>query len=209
MRIELNSIGKRFNREWIFRNVTLQFETDTVTGIVGPNGSGKSTLLQCISGYLTTTSGSVQFQSEKGTVEPEQVFRQISMATPYLDQEEWLTLREAIVLQNRFKPFRKERKTEEILELSGLKHAADKYIRQFSSGMKQRARLSLAILADTDVLLLDEPASNLDKQGVEWFTELLQREKANRTVIICSNNHPDELAQTERQIDLSQFKPIG
>lgn len=209
MRIELNSIGKRFNREWIFRNVTLQFETDTVTGIVGPNGSGKSTLLQCISGYLTTTSGSVQFQSEKGTVEPEQVFRQVSMATPYLDQEEWLTLREAIVLQNRFKPFRNERKTEEILELSGLGHAADKYIRQFSSGMKQRARLSLAILADTDVLLLDEPASNLDKQGVEWFTELLQGEKANRTVIICSNNHPDELAQTERHIDLSQFKPIG
>jgi len=209
MRIELNSIGKRFNREWIFRNVTLQFEPNTATGIVGPNGSGKSTLLQCISGYLTTTSGSMQFQNKNGIVASEEVFKHVSMATPYLDQEEWLTLREAIVLQKRFKPFRNGLKTKEILQRSGLEHAADKYIRQFSSGMKQRSRLALAILADTDVLLLDEPASNLDKQGVQWFSELLRSEKTNRTVIICSNHHPDELALTERQIDLSQFKPIG
>lgn len=208
MNVHLENIGKRFEREWIFKNVNLTFTTNSITGIVGPNGSGKSTLLQCISGFLTTSEGTIRYQNTANQiVSVEQVYRQVSIAAPYLDQEEWLTFREAVKIQSQFKPFRNQLSTEEVIEKSGLSHAADKFIRQFSSGMKQRVRLSLAILAQGELLLLDEPLSNLDHAGTQWFLKLLSEESKDRTVIICSNHHAEELAMAERKVDLSQFKP--
>lgn len=210
MNVHLENIGKRFEREWIFRNVALTFSTNSITGIVGPNGSGKSTLLQCISGFLNTSEGSIHYQNAAGkAISIEQIYRQVSIAAPYLDQEEWLTFREAVKIQAQFKSFRNQLTPEDVIEMSGLQHAANKYIRQFSSGMKQRVRLSLAILAAGELLLLDEPLSNLDSTGTQWFLELLTAESKGRTVIICSNHHSDELALASQNIDLSQFKPNG
>lgn len=210
MNVHLENIGKRFEREWIFRKVALTFTTDSITGIVGPNGSGKSTLLQCISGFLTTSEGNIQYQNKAGEdVSVEQIYRQVSIAAPYLDQEEWLTFREAVKIQSQFKPFRNQLTPQEVIERSGLEHAADKFIRQFSSGMKQRVRLSLAILAQGELLLLDEPLSNLDQAGTQWFLDLLSEESKGRTIVICSNHHSDELALAQRKVDISQFKPNG
>lgn len=209
MTIELNNIGKRFNREWIFRNVNLQFSSNEISGIVGPNGSGKSTILQCISGFVMPSEGVLHYVQGDTLLPPEQFFRHVSIASPYLYQDEWLTFREAIQMQGRFKPFRAGLTENDILEQSELAHAANKYIRQFSSGMKQRVRLVLAMLADSEVLLLDEPVSNLDQNGEKWFVELLNTVKNNRVVIVSSNHHQTELALTQRRIDISQFKPNG
>lgn len=207
MTIELSNIGKRYNREWIFRNVNLRFSTGEITGIVGPNGSGKSTMLQCISGFITPSEGILNYIQGETFVASENIFRHVSIASPYLYQDEWLTLREAIKMQGRFKPFREGLSEKNILEYSELEHAADKYIRQFSSGMKQRVRLVLAILADSDVLLLDEPVSNLDKNGEKWFVDLLKTAAEHRVVVISSNHHETELALAQQKIDISQFKP--
>jgi ABC-type multidrug transport system ATPase subunit len=209
MTIELNNIGKRFNREWIFRNVNLKFSTGEIYGIVGPNGSGKSTLLQCISGYVVPTEGKLNYISDGSQILPEKIFKHVSIASPYLHQDEWLTFREAIKIQSRFKPFQAGFTEENILEKSGLIHAADKYIRNYSSGMKQRVRLVLAMLADSAVLLLDEPISNLDHDGAQWFDQLLREVSPNRVVIVCSNHHALELSRAKQQIDISQFKPNG
>lgn len=209
MHVTLSNIGKRYNREWIFRKLDVSFEPGVPTGIVGPNGSGKSTLLQCISGFLVPSEGALHYKLNGTRVMEENIFRHVSIAAPYLDQEDWLTLREAVTIQSRFKPFRHGRSIPEIIALSGLEKSADKLIKQFSSGMKQRVRLTLAILAESDLLLLDEPLSNLDKEGEKWFGELLSIEGNQRTVIICSNRHPGELALTTRRIDLAKFKPNG
>jgi len=210
MTVKLDHIGKRYNREWIFREVDLCFVANEPTAIVGANGSGKSTLLQCISGFLTPSEGHIQLSSGSGKIiTAEEHYRHVSIAAPYLHQDEWLTFREAVKIQSQFKPFRSGFSEEDVIERSGLQKSADKYLNQFSSGMKQRVRLVLAILADSDVLLLDEPLSNLDQSGAQWFSEMLEAERTDRTVIICSNRHPDELALTSRQIDLSQFKPNG
>lgn len=209
MTIELKNIGKRFNQEWIFRNVELKFESGSCTGITGPNGSGKSTLLRCISGYQTTSQGTLHFHHEQQEIAIESIYRNISVAAPYLEQEEWLTFREAVEIQSNFKPFRPGLTIDDVIERSGLKSAQHKFIRQFSSGMKQRVRLTLAILADTKILLLDEPVSNLDQAGGEWYLNLMDKECYGRTVIICSNHHPTELAPTQQQVDIAQFKPNG
>lgn len=209
MTIELQNIGKRFNREWIFRDVNLALTPGQHTGIVGPNGSGKSTLLQCISGYLVPSEGAITYRIEDRVVPQEEVFRHVSIAAPYLEQDEWLTFREAVEMQRKFKPFRHGMSANEVIERSGLTHASDRYLRQFSSGMKQRVRLVLAVLAETDLLLLDEPTSNLDQAGMDWLSALLAAETKERALLVCSNHHPVELAATQRQVDLSQFKANG
>lgn len=209
MTIELKNIGKRFNQEWIFSNVDLNFEPGSLTGITGPNGSGKSTLLRCISGFHNTSQGKVEYWLKNKPVPVEQIYKHITIAAPYLEQDEWLTFREAVEIQSRFKPFKPGLSIDEVINRSGLAASQHKFLRQFSSGMKQRVRLTLAILADTDILLLDEPLSNLDNTGGEWYTQLMESECEDRTVIICSNHHPVELAPAQQQIDLSQFKPNG
>ncbi len=210
MTIELENIGKRFNNEWIFRNVELRLETGSRTGIVGPNGSGKSTLLQCISGFLTSSEGTLRYQARNSDpIEIEKVHRQTSIAAPYLYQDEWLTFREAVEIQTQFKPLKENVTVDDVIDKSGLNASQNKYLRQFSSGMKQRVRLILAILADTELLLLDEPLSNLDEAGAQWFKQLMEQECTGRTVVICSNHHATELASTNHLLDIAQFKPNG
>ncbi len=206
MQLELKHIGKKFQRDWIFKDVNLQLEQNSITGITGPNGSGKSTLLQCISGFVVPSEGSVTFSKEGKTISDEELYRHVSMAAPYLDQHDWLTLRETVALQKKFKPFRNGLSIEEVIDKTGLQHAADKFLKQFSSGMRQRVKLALAMLADTSVLLLDEPTSNLDDQGITWFDSLLQSESHDRIVVICSNSQHTELMRAGSRIDLAAFK---
>jgi ABC-type multidrug transport system ATPase subunit len=100
----------------------------------------------------------------------------------------------------------KDLTTNDVIGLTGLSHAADKFVKQFSSGMKQRLKLSLAILSDTPLLLLDEPVSNLDKAAIQWYKEMIARYTAERTVIVCSNNIEEEHFFCTRQINISDFK---
>jgi ABC-type multidrug transport system ATPase subunit len=209
MRIELENIGKRFNREWIFRGIDYHFDRGTVTGITGSNGSGKSTLLQVISGFLSPSEGRITYTHGDQQTDIDHLFEKVTYAAPYLDQNDHLTLREVVELQQKFKVFRHHRSAEEVIEIMELSRATNKMIQHFSSGMRQRLRLALAILAESDILLLDEPTSNLDQQGVKWFNQILSSEKDERVVVICSNSQPEELNLCNSQIDITQFKPIN
>lgn len=206
MTIELIDIGKRFNSEWIFRHVNHRFNTGSITAIMGPNGSGKSTLLQCIAGYVVPSEGVPTYKSDKKDIAVEEIFRHLSIASPYLQLNESLSLTEVIDLQRKFKPYANNPSTAEIIAYSGLQKSAGKQVKNFSSGMKQRLRLTLALLAKTQILLLDEPLSNLDKAGEDWYLQMMNQFTAGRTVIICSNHHPVETAPTTNKIEISQFK---
>lgn len=206
MTIELIDIGKRYNSEWIFRHVNHRFNTGSITAIMGPNGSGKSTLLQCIAGYVVPSEGVPTYKSDKKDIAVEEIFRHLSIASPYLQLNESLTLTEVIDLQRKFKPYANNHSTAEIIVYSGLQKSAGKQVKNFSSGMKQRLRLTLALLAKTQILLLDEPLSNLDKAGEDWYLQMMNQFTAGRTVIICSNHHPVETAPTTNKIEISQFK---
>ena len=78
-------------------------------------------------------------------------------------------------------------------------------IKYFSSGMKQRLKLALAFCSDTPMLMLDEPTSNLDKQGVEWYLGLVQQFAAGRLTIICSNQE-HEYSFCTQHLDISDYK---
>ena len=201
MQISLAQACKRFNKEWIFKNLNFQFEAGKHYALVGNNGSGKSTLLQIIAGYSGLTKGSIEWNPFDANT----IYEQISFAAPYLELVEEFTATEQFEFQAQFKPIQKELSTEKILELIGLKNAAHKQIRYYSSGMKQRLKLALAIFSDCPILLLDEPCSNLDKEGYALYDTLI-KEYAMHKLIIVGSNDPAEYHFCKAQVNLMDYK---
>ena len=92
------------------------------------------------------------------------------------------------------------------MNLSGLESKKDKVFKFFSSGMKQRIKLTLAILSDTSILLLDEPCSNLDSEVVKWYQEMIRKYAMDRTIIVASNNQKEEFGFCDKQISIDDLK---
>jgi ABC-type multidrug transport system ATPase subunit len=191
MRIELDQVGKRYQNEWIVKNVSLELKEQGRYAVTGPNGSGKSTLLKMISGHLSPSKGKVSHFIKDEKLDINEVYRHVSYAAPYIDLIEDLTLTEAIQFHQNFKPFLNELTVKDIIELLGFKKSRNKAIKYFSSGMKQRLKLALAICSDSSLLLLDEPTTNLDRQGVEWYLELIEAYRLKRLIIVASNVEED------------------
>ncbi len=191
MTIHLQNAGKRFRLDWIFRGLDYTFRTGERYAVLGPNGSGKSTLLKVLSGHLTPSKGKVVFEHAGAPVEPDAVYRHISYAAPYIELIEEFTLEEALKFHAGLKPLLPSFNPAKLYELLALPRARTKEIRFFSSGMKQRVKLALAICTATPVLLLDEPATNLDTQGVVWYKKLVAEYAAGRLVVIASNDPHD------------------
>ncbi len=189
MQITLSNTGKRFNREWIFRGVNYEFTTPKKYAITGSNGSGKSTLLQVISGALTFNEGQILFSNGSGPVSNDRLFQYISVAAPYLELIEEMTANEMLDFHSRFKSLTVEK--QEALRIVNLSRAADRQIRYYSSGMKQRLKLAQAFLSNTPILLLDEPTTNLDAEGAALYHQLIKEHSSNRLVIISSNDRQE------------------
>ena len=188
MQISLSDTGKRFNRDWIFRNFSYQFNTSGTYAITGPNGSGKSTLLQVIAGAVAASEGNVTYNTGNKKVEADDMFRYLSIAAPYQELIEEMTLTEFLYFHKTFKPLVSGVSIKEIIATMHLEDAAGKQIRFYSSGMKQRVKLAQAFFSDTQVLLLDEPCTNLDENGIELYHRLINQYASNRIVIVSSND---------------------
>lgn len=205
MDLVLNNVGKRYRFDWIFRHVDYHFKAGSKYAILGPNGSGKSTLMKVLSGHLTPSKGNIEFQRNGSKILVDQVYRHVSYAAPYIDLIEEMTLEEAIKFHQKFKPLRQNLSTQDILDLLGFKNARQKELRFFSSGMKQRLKLALAICSDTEFLLLDEPTTNLDKQGFDWYQLLIDRFTKDRLVLVASNVEMD-YHFCDEQLSILDFK---
>jgi ABC-type multidrug transport system ATPase subunit len=188
MKILLSDAGKRYNREWIFRGLTYEFTDADAYAITGNNGSGKSTLLQIIAGAVQHSEGKVDFINADKTIAAEQHHQYLSIAAPYLELPEEMTLVEFLEFHQSFKSFLPSVTTKSIIHLLGLEKASNKQLRNFSSGMKQRVKLAQAILSDVPVVLLDEPCTNLDADGISLYHKLINENCSNRLVIVSSND---------------------
>ncbi|WP_242927553.1 ABC transporter ATP-binding protein [Pontibacter vulgaris] len=187
MQINLSNLGKRYNYEWIFRNLNYTLEPGSSYAILGHNGSGKSTLLTIISGHNLHSEGSITYTLRDKIIPSEEVFRYLSITAPYLELVEEFTLLEMLDFHTKFRPLRNNIKSGELIDRMGLQKARNKFVKDFSSGMKQRLKLGLAIYSDTSLLLLDEPTTNLDQEGVSWYQEHVDQNKADRLIIVGSN----------------------
>jgi len=205
MQIILENLGRRFNRDWIFRNINYTFSQPESYAVLGANGSGKSTLLQILNGSLSPSSGNISFFYQQKKLEVEQVYQHISLAAPYLELIEDFSLSEVIDFHFQFKKYLNGADRNKIIELLQMENSKNKLIRYFSSGMKQRVKLALAFCADTPLLMLDEPTSNLDTQGIDWYLKLIEEFAANRLTIICSNQE-HEYSFCQNRLNILDYK---
>ena len=203
--LQVQKASKRFHREWIFKNLDLELSAGNALAITGGNGSGKSTLLKCLSGAIPLTQGSIEYREGTGKLAEESWFRSLAIATPYLELPEEFTLSEVLAFHFQFKQPLNQLSNPEILAILGLEKHQSKSISQFSSGMKQRVKLALAIFSEVPLLFMDEPTTNLDKQGVRWYLDLIQKYAQDRILVICSNE-PREYEFCEKKIAMEDFK---
>ncbi len=185
--ISLEKISKRFTREWIFRDLDYTFTSGNAYAVVGPNGSGKSTLLQVISGFLPPTNGKLTYNKEGNKIEDDDIHPLLSIAAPYLELIEEFTLQEFLKFHFSFKIMMEGMSIDDIIEVMELPSAKNKLLKNFSSGMRQRVKLATCFFADSPVVLLDEPTTNLDEKGVRWYEQKVMQILPDRIVIICSN----------------------
>lgn len=204
MQIILEHLGRRFNKEWIFKEISYSFAQGNQYAILGPNGSGKSTLLSVLLGSLTPSEGKISYVAGKEIL-PEHIFSYISLAAPYLDLVEEFTLQETIDFHFKFKKYQQGLGADAVLEVLALSKAQDKPLKYFSSGMKQRTKLALAFCADTPILALDEPTSNLDAQGTDWYLSLIEKYAENRLVLVGSNQ-AYEYEFCKHQLNILDYK---
>lgn len=227
MTILLSDAGKRYNRDWIFRHFNYTFNSGNSYAITGPNGSGKSTLLQVIGGAIGLNEGKMIIHLN-GIPEPantavtvnqyhgvgnnlhtlintDNLYRYISLAAPYLEVIEEMTVTEFLHFHKRFKPFLPSLEIKDIISIVGLKDAAHKQIRYYSSGMKQRVKLAQCIFSDTAIVLMDEPCTNLDSMGIALYQQLVDSYCKNRLVIVSSNDE-SEYGFCRERINISEFK---
>lgn len=205
MNISLANIGKRFNTEWIFRNINFEFDAGSQYAITGPNGTGKSTLLQLIAGFVQPNEGSITYKNEKGHIATENTYKEVSLAAPYLELIEEMTLKEFLIFHRQMRGLSDGISIPEIANHVSLGKALHKQIRYYSSGMKQRAKLAQAFFCNASVLLLDEPLTNLDSEGVATYYHLIEKFTANRLVIVSSNDEREYSFCTQK-IDLLNYK---
>ncbi|MEO6612038.1 MAG: ATP-binding cassette domain-containing protein [Chitinophagaceae bacterium] len=226
MTISLSDAAKRFNRDWIFRHFNYTFEAGQSYAITGPNGSGKSTLLQALSGAMMLSEGNIEYRGGSrergaGSQEPlavsreplaksivipvENIYRYVSICAPYMEVVEEMTIKEFLDFHQGFKPFLKGITTESIIASIGLEKALNKQIRFYSSGMKQRVKLSQSIFSDVPIVLLDEPCTNLDAAGIELYQRLVSDHCKERLVVVSSNDEV-EYSFCREKINISAYK---
>jgi len=203
VKIKVEKLSHVFRNRTLFKNLNHQFETGSKTAILGDNGSGKSTFIKILSGFLTPTEGDVYHELNASILDKNFIPKHTSACTPFLTLENQFTLSESFDFHFKFKALKNELSKEEFFNICFLENELHKRIGELSSGMTQRLKLSFAMLSQSDLVLLDEPCSNLDEKGRIFYSELIERFCSESTVIIASNSVESEINCCESVINLS------
>ncbi len=196
----------RFGRRLLFRELSFELEGGASLAVTGANGAGKSTLLRILAGVLTPTRGAVRLELDGRAVRAADRPLRTGMVAPYLGLYEGFTAREnlAFVARARRLPDA-EARTCCALEQVGLAGRADDLVRTYSSGMKQRVKYAVALLAEPALLLLDEPAANLDAAGLAMVEAVEARQRAAGRLLVIATNAPAEAARCDAQLCVEDF----
>jgi len=194
-RLEALGLGKQYQGQWLFHSWNVVLEIGQGLALTGPNGSGKSTLLQCLGGLIRPDSGTLTWGGQ------EDPYPACSLAAPYLELPTEYTLDELVRFHFAINPITPGLDPFLHLKQSGLDPQSTRRLKHYSSGMIQKVKLTLALVTDAPLLLLDEPHSHLDRQAQTWFQELLARVMPHRVCVMASND-PQEYQQCAQSFQL-------
>jgi len=201
--IQVQNLSRRFGPKIIFEANNFHFKGPGLIGITGVNGRGKSTLLKILAGLMRPDKGEISV-SVNGAIEATDQFPKTAVLSgPYIDLPEQIRLKELLGLHRQLMgPRYRAAEESALLDLAGLRTEQGQFIQAFSSGMKQRVRLLLAFLSDVPFWFLDEPASNLDAAGFEFYSFTIRREKNIRLILVASNQPDAELLEANEIYEL-------
>jgi heme exporter protein A len=204
--LEAKEITKTFGRRLIFEGISFSYEENEVIGISGPNGSGKSTLVKIIADLLSPTKGKIIHKYQEKEIIPEKLHNHIGFVSPYLILYEEFSAWENLNYFARIRGvnFETER-IEKLLDHFLLLNRKDDLVKTYSSGMKQRMKFIFALMHSPELLILDEPTSNLDIEGKNSVYEIVKDKGRNNIVIIASNETAD-LDLCDNVIHLEKYK---
>lgn len=205
MEILLSDTGKQFQKNWIFRHFTYHFKPNEIVGIRGENGSGKSTLLSVISSVSSVSEGVVSYKQNNEELPFELARLKIGIAAPSLDLIPTDTVEETVKFHFQFRDIFSIQNLDEFFDLCWLAKSKHLLVKELSSGMFQRLKLSLAFFSSNDFLLLDEPTSNLDQRGIDFVQHLIQHYQKGRGIIIASNEERD-FQFCQRELNIQDYK---
>ena len=192
MNIEIKNIGKYFGERKIFSNINFEISSGSSVSITGPNGSGKTTLMRIISGLLNPTEGTVTYSNNGTNLKEREKFNHLGLVGPYLELYDDLTAMENLKFFSKMKRIKNDEDIiNGLLEKMNLGGHESDLVKNYSSGMKQRLKYVFALLGSPEILLLDEPTSNLDKEGTTTVYEIMENQKSNGILIIATNDEAD------------------
>lgn len=201
MDLYIQKLTKAFNKHIVFSDLTFTVSSGQRLAITGSNGSGKSTLLKILSGATLASTGDIRYTLNERIIPEDQIYKYVHFVAPYNTVIEELTLKELFELHQRLGLLTSFRNFNDWFLKLNYTFVAEQQIKLYSSGMKQRVKLALALLDNRPLILLDEPGSNLDGQGKEWLSTMLGQVHKDQTLIIASNDHV-EISYCEVQINL-------
>lgn len=203
--LRAQGLAKHFGGPLLFQDVDLELHQGQSLALTGPNGSGKSTLLQILWGFQRPTAGTVELLLDGKAVDREERPFVAAFSAPYLGLPEYLTGR--AILDFHFEKRAGRVSVETILTETGLARVADKAVRHYSSGQRQRVRLALALYAEAKALFLDEPCTNLDTAGIELYQHLVRTRLAHSMVVVASN-WEEEMNFVQRRLAVAPPLPV-
>jgi len=198
--IKADALGKRFGKTLLFKNINIQLKSGDSFYITGPNGSGKSTLLQILAGIQRPSSGGITYTVNNVIIANDFYKDYMGFTGPQVNPYDMLTAAENLKFML---PESDDNKISAFLEKFDLYKHKDKPVKYYSSGMKQRLKLILALIRDPEILMLDEPCSNLDTSGRDIVYQTIGEIKAGKILIIATNESED-INLCGKGIDLGQ-----
>ena len=204
MKILASQVEKKFRQEFVIKNFNYTFQAGQSYAITGHNGSGKSTLINVLSQFSLPTQGSIQYVKGNQEIASEDSFRHITFVAPYTELIEEFNPMELIDFLKKSNYLPGYFDIEAFEDYSELKISRHKIIKNFSSGMKQKVKLSLAMASQRPILLLDEPTSNLDEKAKFWFKQKLKTQPDK--LIIIASNEQEEINQCTQNLSILDYK---
>jgi heme exporter protein A len=206
--ILVNELSKDFDRRAIFQDISFSLTSPASLSITGKNGAGKSTLSKILAGVLSATRGSVTYSVDGRKIGVEEFKHHIGFVSPYLNLYDEFTALENLQFLSSIRATTQQNGTriKELLTLVGLWSRRDDIVGTFSSGMKQRLKYAFALLHEPAVLILDEPTSNLDAEGIEIIRQIMRKQKDSNILILATNNR-EEADWCAQQIHVGTMQP--
>jgi len=206
--LKCEGLSKRYNGKLIFSGVGFELTKNSSLVITGKNGSGKSTLLKVISHLIRLDKGKIDLEIDGNKIPSEKFYMNIGLFAPYLNLYDELTASENLDFFYDLKIENKTDKKEKIkclLEKVGLYGRRDHLLRNYSSGMRQRLKLAYSVLNSPALLLMDEPRTNLDEQGISVVYELAEEQK-KRGILILATNEKEDTELCSSRLSIEDYK---